>query len=30
MIYLHASIKLRAGKLQDFVSLMISLTPLVW
>jgi NIPSNAP len=29
MIYLHASIKLRAGKLQDFVSLMNSLTPLV-
>ena len=29
MIYLQASIKLRAGKLQEFVSLMNSLTPVV-
>jgi hypothetical protein len=29
MIYLQASIKLRAGKLQDFVSLLNSLTPVV-
>jgi NIPSNAP len=29
MVYLQASIKLRAGKLQDFVSLMNSLTPVV-
>jgi hypothetical protein len=29
MVYLHASIKLRAGKLQDFVSMMNSVTPLV-
>ncbi len=28
MVYLQASIKLRAGKLQDFVSLLNSLTPL--
>jgi hypothetical protein len=27
MVYLQASIKLRAGKLQDFVSLLNSLTP---
>ena len=29
MIYLQASIKLRAGRLQDFVSLLNSLTPVV-
>lgn len=29
MVYLQASIKLRAGKLQDFVSLINSLTPVV-
>jgi hypothetical protein len=29
MVYLQASIKLRAGKLQDFVSLLNSLTPVV-
>jgi hypothetical protein len=29
MIYLQASIKLRPGKLQDFVSLLNSLTPVV-
>jgi hypothetical protein len=29
MIYLQASIKLRAGKLQEFVSLINSLTPVV-
>jgi len=29
MIYLQASIKLRAGKLQDFVSMLNSLTPVV-
>ena len=29
MVYLQASIKLRAGKLQDFVSLMNSLTPVL-
>jgi hypothetical protein len=29
MVYLQASIKLRAGKLQEFVSLLNSLTPVV-
>ncbi|MBV8053913.1 MAG: NIPSNAP family protein [Deltaproteobacteria bacterium] len=29
MVYLQASIKLRAGKLQDFVSLINSLSPVV-
>src|SRR6516225_5317223 len=29
MVYLQASLKLRAGKLQDFVSLLNSLTPIV-
>ena len=29
MVYLHYSIKLRAGRLQDFVSLLNSLTPVV-
>jgi hypothetical protein len=29
MVYLQASVKLRAGKLQDFVSLLNSLTPVV-
>ena len=29
MVYLQASIKLRAGKLQDFVALLNSLTPVV-
>ena len=29
MVYLQASLKLRAGKLQDFVSLLNSLTPVV-
>jgi hypothetical protein len=29
MIYLQAAIKLRAGKLQDFVSLLNSLSPVV-
>lgn len=29
MVYLQASIKLRAGKLQDFVSLINGLTPVV-
>jgi hypothetical protein len=29
MVYLHYSIKLRAGRLQDFVSLPNSLTPLM-
>ena len=29
MVYLQASIKLRAGKLQDFVSLLNSLTPVL-
>lgn len=29
MVYLQASIKLRAGKLQDFVSLLNSLAPVV-
>ena len=29
MVYLQASVKLRAGKLQDFVSLLSSLTPVV-
>lgn len=29
MVFTHYSIKLRAGKLQDFVSLMNSLTPVV-
>ncbi len=29
MVYLQASIKLHAGKLQDFVSLLNSLTPVV-
>ena len=29
MVYLQASIKLRAGRLQDFVSLINSLTPVV-
>jgi len=29
MVYLHASLKLRAGKLQDFVSMLNSLTPIV-
>jgi hypothetical protein len=29
MVYLQASIKLRAGKLQDFVSLLNSVTPVV-
>jgi hypothetical protein len=30
MVYLQASVKLRAGKLQDFVSLLNSLTPDGW
>ena len=29
MVYLHYSIKLRAGRQQDFVSLLNSLTPVV-
>jgi NIPSNAP len=29
MVYLQASVKLRAGKLQDFVALLNSLTPVV-
>ena len=29
MVYLHYSIKLRAGRLQDFVSLLNGLTPVV-
>jgi hypothetical protein len=29
MVYLQASIKLRAGKLQDFISLLNTLTPVV-
>ena len=29
MVYLQASIKLRAGKLQDFVSVMNSVTPIL-
>ena len=29
MVYLQASLKLRAGKLQDFVSMMNSVTPVV-
>ena len=29
MVYLQASLKLRAGKLQDFVSLLNSLTPVL-
>jgi len=29
MIYLQASLKLRAGKLQDFVSMLNSLTPVL-
>jgi hypothetical protein len=29
MVYLQASIKLRAGKLQDFVALLNALTPVV-
>jgi len=29
MVYLHYSIKLRAGRLQDFVSLLNSLTPVM-
>jgi len=29
MVYLQASLKLRAGKLQDFVSMLNSLTPVL-
>ena len=29
MVYLQASLKLRAGKLQDFISLLNNLTPVV-
>jgi hypothetical protein len=29
MVYLQASIKLRAGKLQDFISLLNTLTPVL-